>query len=73
VLYFADVGTFVGDMPPPLPPDADEEMVEAVVGQGPQPHIPPDMRRRPDLRYRMEVCDRLTAVLVGAGVCPVQM
>jgi hypothetical protein len=73
VLYFADVGTFVGDMPPPPPPDADEEMVEAAVGQGPQPHIPPDMRRRPDLRYRMEVCDRLSAVLVGVGVFPVQM
>jgi hypothetical protein len=36
-------------------------------------HIPPDMRRRPDLIYRMEVCDILSAILVGAGVSPIQM
>jgi hypothetical protein len=73
VLYFAYLGTFVGDMPPPPPPDANEEMVEVVSGQGPQLHIPLNMWRRPDLRYRMEVCDRMSEVLVGAGVHPFHM
>jgi hypothetical protein len=73
VLYFIDVVTFVGDMPPSLPPDADEEIIEVAVGRGPQLHIALGMRRRPNLRYRMEVCDRLSAVLVGVGVCPIQM
>jgi hypothetical protein len=35
MLYFADVGTFFRDMPPPMPPDANEEMVEAAMGKGP--------------------------------------
>ena len=71
MLYLADVGTFFGDMPPPSPPNLDEDMVVVAIGQGPQPHIPPDMQRRPDLKYRMEVCDRLSAILVGTGVCPI--
>jgi hypothetical protein len=48
VLYFEKVGTFVGDNSPPQPLDADEEMDKVALGQGPQPHIPPDMCHRLD-------------------------
>ena len=73
MLYFAYVGLFFGDMPPPLLTDTDEDMVEVAAGHSSQPHIPLDMWYRPYLRYRMEMCDRLSAFLVGAGVLPIEM
>jgi hypothetical protein len=72
-IYFADIGTFIGDVPPP-PADDDEEMMpEAVAGQGPRVQIPDDMCRRPDTRFRLELGDRLSALLTEVGVFPTLM
>jgi hypothetical protein len=49
----------------------DEEMPEAMAGQGPRVQIP-DMHR-PDTRFRLELGDRLCALLVEVGVLPVLM
>ena len=72
-IYFVCIGTFIGDMPPPPPDDHvdDEEMVEAMEGERPpQVQIPMGMRRRDDIRFRMELGDQLCRLLVDEGVCP---
>ena len=74
-IYFVDIGTFIGDMIPPPPNDlgvdVDEEM-EEVENHGKRPNprvqIPMGMRRRVDIRLRMELGDRICRLLVDEGV-----
>jgi hypothetical protein len=72
-IYFPDIGTFIGHVPPP-PTDDDEEMMhEATTSQGPRVHIPDDMHYRPNTRFRLELGDRLSSLLIDVGVFPALM
>jgi hypothetical protein len=72
-IYFVDIGTFTGDVPPP-PVDEDEEMIpKATMSQGPQVLIPDDMHRRPNTKFRLELGDRLSTLFIKVGVCPAMM
>ena len=70
---FADIITFIGDIPP-TPVDDNEEMIlEARTDQGRSVQILDDMYHRLDTRFRLELGDRLSALLNGVGVHPTLM
>ena len=71
-IYFVDIDTFLGDVPPP-PPYADEEIPEDVTGQVTRVQISGDMRHRSYTRFRLELGDQICALLVELGVHPVLM
>jgi len=48
-------------------------MHEATTSQGPWVHIPDDMHYRPNTRFRLELGDRLSTLLIEVGVCPALM
>jgi hypothetical protein len=59
----------------PLPPtdDGEEMMPKATMGQGPWVQIPDDMHRSPNTRFRLELGDRISALLTEVGVRPALM
>ena len=72
-IYIADIGTFIGDIPPPLAYDDEEMMHEAAMGHIPRVQIPCGMHRRLDTRFRLELGDRLSSLLTDVGVFPALM
>ena len=87
-IYFADIGSFDGeDMlapqhDPGVDPDDDQDMPDAedhqeVCAERPAPVgavVPPFARRgQLDSRYRMELGDQLTTLIVEAGIWPANM
>ena len=72
-IYFADICTFIGNMPPP-PVDDDEEMMhEVAAGQGPRVQILGGMRHKPDTIFKLDLGDRLSALLTEVGFFPILM
>ena len=70
-IYLIDIGTFVGDtIPhPPYDPLDDKEMVDVVEGESPpRVQILVGIWRRVDIRFRMELGDRLCRLLVDEEV-----
>jgi hypothetical protein len=67
-IYFADIDTFIGDVPPPPTNDDEEMMHEAAMGHIPRVQIPCGMHRRLDTRFRLELGDRLSSLLTEVGV-----
>jgi hypothetical protein len=72
-IYFADIGTFIGDPPPPLADDDEDIILEVMASQGPQVQIPDGMHRRLDTRFRLELGDQISALLTKVGVFPALM
>ena len=86
-IYFVDIGSFDGDdMPvqpndPGVDPDDDQDMADSKDHEGcvarPAPTgvlVPPFARHgRLHRRYKMELGDQLTALIVEAGIRPATM
>ena len=84
-IYFADIGSFDGEEIPPPPPDLgvdphdeDEGMPDIAednqeVGPDQRPTLVGGLvrgRRLSDARYRMELGDKIIALIVEAGIKP---
>ena len=86
-IYFSNIGSFDGEdmsTPPNDPgvdPDEDQDMLNAedheASAERPTPvgvSVPPFSRRgRLDSRYRMELGDQITALIIEAGIRPANM